>query len=1505
MIRKNSSQVLRFFLTCFFLNPRKNKENMKTIVLFLFLSLLTTLSITQLLHTYAVSNIVNSTAANQSEEIEVSDFSAETTELTQYENQLKESRNQVLFEENKGQVKDQHWQPRPDVLYYGQTEGIDFHIRNNGISYQLNRIDSWKDEDDLMDELAKENSEKHQVPDQTTTYRVDINWIKAQIPQVEVQGSQPGYNNYYNVPDGLEPALYVKQYEKLTLKNLWPGVDIEYYNRNGHLESDWIVQRAEDYKQIAFEVKGAELRIEYGILIMKTPLGEIAEGKLKTFQNNREITSYWKLNGNIVSLEIENFNPAEPIRIDPPVRIWGTYYGGAGSESGRSCTVDGSGNLYMVGQTLSTNAIATTGAHQSILAGGFDADAFLVKFDNNSVRQWGTYYGGNAHENAFSCAVYENEYVYLAGLTRSANNISTAGAHQTAYAGIQDGFLVKFNNNGIRIWGTYYGGELSDGAHSCDLDGNGNVYLSGHSRSTNNIATFGAHQSTQAGGFNTDAFVVKFNNNGVRQWGTYYGGSSTEESSSCAVNSNGDVYLAGRARSTNNISTLGAHQDSYGGGNWDAFLVKFNTNGVRQWGTYYGGIGADWFWSCAISESGDVYLTGGTYSSNNIATLGAHQDTYESNGDAFLIKFNSDGVRHWGTYYGGNGEDWGRSCTVDGNQNVYIAGYTASNNNIATVGSHQLTYGGGDNDGFLAKFNSAGVCQWGTYYGGNEIDLGYSCAADNFGGVYLVGRTASISNIASSGSHQNTYGGGDSDAFIVRFYEDCILTLSSGAGTNIQEPCINTSITDITYIGNAASCATVNGLPPGLNYNIDGDTLTISGAPSQVDTFTYNIVFSSCCDTLSHSGTITVDPSIPITLTSPSNTVNQTVCINEPITNITYNTTAATGATFSGFPIGVSGSFSPISGEINIIGTPSEVGSFNYTISLTGGCGIIEEIGTITVNPNPTISVSNDGPVCLGDEVNFTASGGTSYTWTGPGGFSNGNQNFSLGSAVPAHEGVYEVTVTDENGCSTTDQTTFSLIPSPVLTISAENVSCNGENDGEANVIATGSGPFTYSWNPGGFSSAEVADLSPDTYTITVTDGNGCITIETLSIEEPDAIDLTFFTTDTDCDNNNGEATVNAIGGVGGFSYLWSPENQTSSSITNVAAGIYQVTVTDASGCSTTGSVTINYANAPTLSVDQVNHLTCNGSGDGSATISATGGTAPYSYSWSPTGGNATTAESLSADTYTVTVADDDGCPAFIEVTINEPAMIVIDSEVTDALCGNFNGTIDLSVSGGTGNYSYLWTPLGLSGNSLNELAPGNYSVVLSDANGCEQTASYTVVVTGNIVLSVAPQVVTIVAGDNIQLQASVGAGVTNEAYTWTPPEGLNCTICPDPIASPSETTTYTVTVTTDDGCLSSDTVHVIVEYPCTEVFIPTIFSPNGDNLNDFVCVEGSCIQDLDFRIFNRWGEAVFQTKDQAECWDGKQNGELLNTGVFAFKAIIITNDGKEIEKSGSLTLVK
>jgi hypothetical protein len=386
------------------------------------------------------------------------------------------------------------------------------------------------------------------------------------------------------------------------------------------------------------------------------------------------------------------------------------------------------------------------------------------------------------------------------------------------------GFATITMAQNVRAWGTYYTGtgqvwpNGEERGNSCIADAAGNVYMVGFTSSISDIATAGAHQTVYAGGpivFGTggyDAFLVKFNSSGVRQWATYYGGSQDDMGISCAVDASGNVYMIGSTSSTSGIATAGAHETTIN----DGFLVKFNSNGVRQWGTYFEGNGN----ACTTDASGNIYIVGLTNSTSGIATAGAHQTVMSGSGDAFLVKFNSSGVKQWGTYFGGassgaSGMEKGISCATDALGNVYMVGQTPSTSGIATTGAHQTIYGGGSCDAFLVKFNSSGVMQWGTYYGGAGVDIGYSCATDATGNVYLAGDTQqeflpASSGMTTIGAHQSAYGGGYSDGFLVKFDSNGLRqwgTYYGGSLLDVSFSCATDASGNVYMSGNTQSSA--------------------------------------------------------------------------------------------------------------------------------------------------------------------------------------------------------------------------------------------------------------------------------------------------------------------------------------------------------------------------------------------------------------------------------------------------------------------------------------------------------------------------------------------------------------------------------------------------------------------------------------------------------------------------------------------------------------------------
>lgn len=694
--------------------------------------------------------------------------------------------NHKAFEENKGQVRTVTGDAAPYVRYRFSQQNTTLFLLDNGIAFQFteqhypvgyqalvsDRSTAHRTNTDPENELQL-IALREKV--RSETFRMDM-VLEGMNPNARItaDGKSSDYTQYYTYD-----ALNVHTFTKVSYHDVYPGIDWVVYITDAGIKYDFVVRPGADPSQILLRFTDhEELKLDKdGRLIHGNRLGRFTEDRPVSFQNAREISTRFVLKNDLLMFAIDTYDPTATIVIDP-ARIWGTYYGGLSHDQAFDMELDSIGNIYICGSTHSSSAIAM-GGHQNTFGGGGGDDAFIVKFDASGIRQWATYYGGGSGETGYSCTVDIDGNPYLAGISNSTSAIAYGG-HQLVNNGNYDAFLVKFNANGVRQWATYFGGQSYDQGLHCTTDSDNNVYLSGLTASDSSIASDFSHQTMHGGG-DYDAFIAKFDQNGLLKWSTYYGGWDTDKGFSCAVDSLGYVYLCGNTRSSISISS-GGHQNTLGGVGYDAFLVKFSANGTRQWGTYYGGADSDFGSSCAVDEYNNVYLCGYTRSVNGIFLEGQQEIYGGGNYDAMLVKFNDNGVRQWGTYYGGENDDSGDDCTVDGNGSVYLSGNTNSTSDISS-GGHQVIFGGGARDAFLVKFDVDGVRQWGTYYGGTGDEYGQQCVADDMGDVLLVGTSSSTEAIAAVG-HQNVYGGGESDAFLVKFNGD----LNTVVEQNVVEP---------------------------------------------------------------------------------------------------------------------------------------------------------------------------------------------------------------------------------------------------------------------------------------------------------------------------------------------------------------------------------------------------------------------------------------------------------------------------------------------------------------------------------------------------------------------------------------------------------------------------------------------------------------------------------------------------------------------------------------------
>ncbi|MDQ3193328.1 MAG: hypothetical protein M3Q58_17225, partial [Bacteroidota bacterium] len=482
----------------------------------------------------------------------------------------------------------------------------------------------------------------------------------------------------------------------------------------------------------------------------------------------------------------------------------------------------------------------------------------------------------------------------------------------------------------------------------------------------------------------------------------------------------------------------------------------------------------------------------------------------------------------------------------------------------------------------------------------------------------------------------------------------------------------------------------------------------------------------------------------------------------------------------------------------------------NYTVtlcdSLSPGCCItlnvnITEPDSLIVNATGTNLTCNN--VCSGT-LDASTSGGTgpfTYLWT-PSGLSGSAQ-----SGICA--GNHTVTVTDANGCSATSSVVITEPAAIVLNPFSNDASCFSACDGAAGVNpAGGSGSFTYSWTPGGQSSSSLTGLCAGTYSVSVTDLNGCLATQNFNITEPSEITSTSTSTLATCGICDGSASVSPSGGVGSFSYAWDDAlQQTTATANNLCAGLYNVTITDGSGCSIVLPVAVSNAGGPVTSHVFTN-ASCKDACDGTATVTASGPHVPFSYMWTPLPNNTSSSSILCADTYYVQVTDTLGCITFETIVIDEPDLIEANPTFTNVSCqGACDGTITLNTTGGDGNYNYIWSSGLPNSPTQTGLCTGTYTVQIEDGNLCVGNESITIQVPNPLQVNGSNTNVTCFGYNNGTGTVNISGGTAPYTVTWSS----------GPVITTSGTSTisgltpgnYSAQIVDANGCIGSHSFSV------------------------------------------------------------------------------------------------
>ncbi len=586
-------------------------------------------------------------------------------------------------------------------------------------------------------------------------------------------------------------------------------------------------------------------------------------------------------------------------------------------------------------------------------------------------------------------------------------------------------------------------------------------------------------------------------------------------------------------------------------------------------------------------------------------------------------------------------------------------------------------------------------------------------------------------------------------------------------------PMITGVITNSIVCGVATATVTSSGGDPGYTYN-----WTPTGGTGQVSTnLTNGNYVVNITDAIGCTGTANTTIAIPnaLTLSALTTSVN---CNGLSTGSATATVSGGTGPTYT---VGI---IAPPQGGITTgVQTVSGLAAGNYTIGAEDGAGCQFILPITITQPNAlTIATTQTNVTCFGLNNGIAiatpagGAGGYLYNWSPAGGTNATASNLSAQT--------YTVLVTDANSCTATSTLDITQPALPLTALATfSNVTCNGLGNGSATVTAAGgTSPYTYNWTPAGGAAPVASNLTPQTYTATITDFNLCTTTATVNITEPPILTLTATTTNVSCNGlSTGSATAIATGGTGPYliGVNSTPPQGGPCTGTFVASGLpagtYTFGVQDVNTCPQTFVVTLTQPTPLTSATTQTN-VTCFGLSTGSASVTAGGGTFPYTYSWSPSGGIGTLANGLSAQNYTVTVTDLNLCITTSTLTITQPNPFIASiSTQTNVSCFGLSDGSALStqIGGATPYTSYSWAPTGGGATTASNLSAGIYTITVLDANLCPATATVNITQPALLALTATTTPVTCF-GLSTGSATAIATGGT-PSYTMgivTPPQG-------------------------------------------------------------------------------------------------------------------------------------
>ena len=1246
-------------------------------------------------------------------------------------------------------------------------------------------------------------------------------FIRLHAVKVEMQGSnfpdrvqgvhpESYIKNFFIGNDPSKWASNVKDFNEVLYQNIYRDIDLKVYSKGTELKYDYIVNPGGDASHINLKYSGADkMYVKYGMLYMQLSVGTIVEGRPYAYQKiNNEIVSVacdYVLHGNEIGFSVKKYDKNYPLVIDPTL-VFSSYSGSTADNWGTTATYDNAGDLLTGGLVNGAGYPVTVGAYQSFFAGGgpggngFTCDIGFMKFNPTGTSLiYCTYVGGSDNEIAQSIFVDAADNMVVYGRTYSSNFPVTAGAYDVTYNGGGDIVIFKLNSSGTSLLAsTYFGGSGPDGV--------------------NMTAAFTTMNS------------IKFN----------YGDDARGEIISDGSN---NYFIAANTQSLNFPTTAGAYQTSFGGGTQDGCVFKFNTSLTSLlWSTYLGGNNNDACYGLKLDATGNIYVTGGTASSNFPTTAGVLHPAFQGGiADGFITHLAANGGSILqSTYIGTSNYDQTYFLEIDNDGDVYVTGQT--------MGNYPVSAGVYSNSGgkqFVHKMNPLlSSTFFSTVYGTNSVNPNISPSAflvDTCENIYMSGwaRCAALNNPnpntvigmpVTPNAFQSTTNGCD-------FY---FIVLDHDAQTLLYA----------TFFGGTSS-----------NEHVDGGTSRFDKGGT-----IYQSVCAGCWG----------NSDFPTTPNAWSNTNNSSLCNNGVIKlhfDMMVSVSSFTATPLSGCAPFI-GNFQNLStGATGYVwdfgdGSPQDT-SYQpthvyqnpgvYTVMLIAvnnlTCNVSDtSYATVTVSPpppiNPAIQYTSSGG-CDTLQVNFTAqySAGHIFNWDfGDSGTASGI-NVTHTYTAP---GTYTVTlIINDTICINADTTTIPITvnPAPPLNVAIQHTEVNICDTVDVTFQTNSNPSFVYNWDlgDGNFSSSNPVQhkyFVPGSYTVIV------------------------VVTDTICNSVGTDTTTIVV----------PPPGPISSSISYTPVQYCDSLVASLQAVANFGSV----------------------------------------YSWNFGDGNLGSGSSVShaytvPGTYTVTlVVIDPVClrydTSYQDVMFYPIITSGIQSDTVISSCPPM--TISLHGISNFAGSTFLWTVDNnfVSNNpSLTYTfnSGGTYTIMLivSHALSCNlaDTATFTITVLNEPTAAFIYENKPIYfADDGIHFyDQSIGASQWN----WNFGDGTFSS-SQHPVHGYEFSGVYQVCLTVSN---SSDCPDIVChEVPITEtIYVPNVFTPNGDNKNEVFRIYYSGIFDMEVKIYNRWGELIHSWKGLDGYWDGTYKGTLVKEDVYIYYVVAKGYWEPEIVKVGRVTVVR